>query len=372
MNAFTPTHGENIVLALRSLYGRYGYTRYKMNKFEEYDLYARNKDFLVSESIITFTDTNGKLMALKPDVTLSIVKNTKDEKFVQKMYYTENVYRVSKGTHSYKEIMQVGLEALGDIDDYTIFEVLKLALGSLRATARRCVLQISHLGILSEVIEKIGIPAGAQAEVLHYIAEKNRHELKKVCVSYGIDEMQSKLLTDLISLSGTPETVIPALNDMLSGVIDEATLTEFTTVVNLLRSEDTDGFLQIDFSVINNQHYYNGFVFAGFAEGVPSSILSGGQYDTLMKKMKHSAGAIGFAVYLDLLEQYDNSRQKFDVDNILIYDENTLPDQIRQVADALMCNGESVLVQQNKPEQLKYKKLIKIEKGEVKTVENNA
>ena len=69
---------EKIGFRLRSLYSGYGYSRYKMSKFEEYDLYSRNKDFLFSDSVITFTDTNGRLMALKPDVTLSIVKNGKD------------------------------------------------------------------------------------------------------------------------------------------------------------------------------------------------------------------------------------------------------------------------------------------------------
>ena len=69
---------EKVVLELRSLYEKYGYAQYKMSKFEEYDLYVRNKDFLVSDNIITFTDTNGKLMALKPDVTLSIIKSSKD------------------------------------------------------------------------------------------------------------------------------------------------------------------------------------------------------------------------------------------------------------------------------------------------------
>ena len=44
---------------LQALYERSGYSRYKMSKFEEYDLYARNKDFLVSDTIITFTE-NGK------------------------------------------------------------------------------------------------------------------------------------------------------------------------------------------------------------------------------------------------------------------------------------------------------------------------
>ena len=121
-------YDEKAVFALRELYSKYGFTQYKMSKFEEYDLYVKNKDFLVSDNVITFNDTNGKLMALKPDVTLSIIKNTKDIKgFVQKFYYNENVYRVSQRTKNFKEIMQIGLECIGDIDDYCIAEVLALA-----------------------------------------------------------------------------------------------------------------------------------------------------------------------------------------------------------------------------------------------------
>ena len=66
---------EKVIFALRELYSKYGYAQFKMSKFEEYDLYVKNKDFLVSDSVITFNDTNGKLLALKPDVTLSIIKN---------------------------------------------------------------------------------------------------------------------------------------------------------------------------------------------------------------------------------------------------------------------------------------------------------
>ena len=81
--------GEELAaLSLRSIYSRKGYEPYRMSKFEEYDLYSRNKDFLLSNRIITFTDTNGKLMALKPDVTLSIIKNTRDaQSGLLKLYY---------------------------------------------------------------------------------------------------------------------------------------------------------------------------------------------------------------------------------------------------------------------------------------------
>ena len=97
---------ERAALALRALYRGYGYSQYKMNKFEEYDLYVQNKDFLVSDNVITFTDTSGKLLALKPDVTLSIIKNGKGDEEISKVYYNEHVYRVSKGTGSFKEFTQ--------------------------------------------------------------------------------------------------------------------------------------------------------------------------------------------------------------------------------------------------------------------------
>ena len=87
---------EKAIYKLRELYSSYGYNHYKVSKFEEYDLYAHNKSFLVSQNLLTFTDTNGKLMALKPDVTLSIIKNAvADDKACYKLYYDEHVYRTT-------------------------------------------------------------------------------------------------------------------------------------------------------------------------------------------------------------------------------------------------------------------------------------
>lgn len=122
--------GEQIMYRLRGLYERYGYRRFKMSKFEEYDLYVRNKDFLVSDRMITFTDARGILMALKPDVTLSIIKNTRaEEAGPRKVYYNESVYRSGQGEETFQEIMQTGLECIGELDLYHIYEVIALAGG---------------------------------------------------------------------------------------------------------------------------------------------------------------------------------------------------------------------------------------------------
>ena len=143
---------------LRALYSEYGYEKYRMSKFEEYDLYVQNKDFLISENVITFTDTDGKLMALKPDVTLSIIKNSKDSfSGVMKVYYNENVYRVSKGTRTYKEIMQAGLECLGEVTDEVLTEVLYLAAKSLDVISENNVLEISSLDVVTGVVNAFEI-----------------------------------------------------------------------------------------------------------------------------------------------------------------------------------------------------------------------
>ena len=123
---------ERAVFSLRHLYEENNYKYFKMSKFEEYDLYSKNKDFLVSDSVITFNDSDGRLLALKPDVTLSIIKNFKDGGGVQRCYYNENVYRISDTSHTYKEIMQTGLECIGDITENELFEVVLLALKVLK------------------------------------------------------------------------------------------------------------------------------------------------------------------------------------------------------------------------------------------------
>ena len=67
--------------------------------------------------------------------------------------------------------------------------------------------------------------------------------------------------------------------------------------------------IQIDFSVVSDRAYYNGVIFKGFISGVPDSVLSGGRYDKLLKRMKRKSKAVGFAVYLDMLERIDEEAQ---------------------------------------------------------------
>lgn len=359
---------EKVIFSLRSLYSSRGYSQYKMSKFEEYDLYARNKDFLISDSVITFTDTNGKLMALKPDVTLSIIKNIKDTpNSLQKVFYNENVYRISKGSHIYKEIMQAGLECFGDIDDYSLCEIITLALESLKTISDSCVLDISHLGLLENVFSAVSLPDFAREDALKFIGEKNSHELVKLCQKLNISADDTDILKLIISASGKPQQVLEKLETKLNGKIDITPISQLRKIVDAV-GEDM---INIDFSVIGDMKYYNGIVFKGFIEGIPTSVLSGGQYDKLMQKMKRKSGAVGFAVYLDMLERFGCISNEYDIDTVLCYNDKTDIKTLSNYTNQLTKSGVSVSVCKQIPNNVKYRKLINFD-SEVAKSENNA
>ena len=295
---------EKIGYRLRSLYSRHGFSRYRMSKFEEYDLYSRNKDFLFSEGVITFTDTNGRLMALKPDVTLSIVKNGKDVPGeLKKMYYHENVYRVSANADGFREQTQVGLECIGNVDNACIGEVLKLAAESLRLCSESYVLEISNLDILSSFVDAIAPDDGVKEKILHCAGEKNIQGISSACREAGLADGADRALVQLLSLYGSPRNVLPKIKRIAeeNGCEDEAR--QLAQAIAVFAGTENENRIWIDFSATGDMKYYNGIAFKGFINGIPGSVLSGGQYDTLMKKMGRKDKSIGFAVFLDMLER---------------------------------------------------------------------
>ena len=295
---------ERIIFALRSLYQRYGYERYRMRRFEEYELYSRNKDFLVSDQVIVFTDTNGKLMALKPDVTLSIIKNSRDDPgAVRKLCYNESVYRVSESGGTFREIMQTGIECFGSVGEDELAEVLCLAEESLSLLGKSVVLVLSDMDILNCFLDEVTDLPEEKQQLLRCVGEKNLHEITTICRRRNSSEEKTDRLKKLLSLYGSPEGVLPELEVLCSGTAAEEKLEQMKKLIAKLPERKGAARTEIDFSLVSDGNYYNGIIFKGYLEGVPERVLSGGRYDRLMEKMGKKAKAIGFAVYLDALER---------------------------------------------------------------------
>ena len=365
-------NSERVAYSLGQLYHRYGYIRYKISKFEEYDLYVQNKSFLVSDNVLTFTDTDGKLMALKPDVTLSIVKNSLDaDHSIQKVYYNENVYRTSQGAGEFKEIMQTGLECIGDIDTYSVGEVIMLAAKSLESISKKYVLDLSHLGFVSALLEGLSDNEVTRRELLRLMGDKNIHSIKALCAAQGIEDDGCEDICKLAKLYGPIAKMIGELLPLVRNDEMRAAYEELAALVEIIRIYGFEDKVYLDFSIVNDMNYYNGIIFKGFVDGIPAGVLAGGRYDNLLKKMGKTSGAIGFAVYLDLLERFGDEGEYFDVDVLLTYGEGASEKDIIAAVKLLSSYGKSVKVQKVNDGKVKYRQLAAVKRGGFEILENN-
>lgn len=295
---------ERIALQLRELYEHRHFHLFRLSSFEEYDLYLQNKAFLTNADPITFTGNNGRLMALNPDVTLSIVKNTPIGE-ARRVYYNEDVYRHDRKDGEYKRINQIGLEMIGQIDPESEAEVIRLAMESL-AVAGEGALDISHIGLVEDVVDRFA-PCGLQKKAIMALQTKSPHTMRAVCGEAGLSDSVTTALTRLTAISGPFEEVAA---EVVSLVRDFPKASQ--AMVELIALHDqlqgncpaTAAIdLRLDFSFVNDTDYYSGLLFQGFLEGIPHAVLFGGRYDHLLKAHGAQQGAIGFGMYLNGIDR---------------------------------------------------------------------
>ena len=348
---------EKVLMQLRSLYASYGYRTYKMSRFEEYDLYAGNKDFLVSGNVITFTDTDGKLLALKPDVTLSIVKSIRESKgAVARVCYDENVYRVSDRSGTFREIMQAGVECIGDVGPVEIAEVVGLAQKSLKEISDSSILTLSHMGVVKTFLR--GMPEELSSKIIEAIAARNVPAIDGLKEDYPEFSDRLGKLSDLTILMGTNEEIYGLLRKL---GVENNIIDELKAIVSMLDQKS----VRIDFSVLGGMKYYNGITFRGYVEGVPVPVVSGGQYDKLLARMGRKSKAIGFAVYMDPLERILETTPEYDVDVVLVYRDSDRLEDVVEKADSIRATGRSVVTLKEIPFSLRYREVITVEGGAI-------
>ncbi|MBR0374547.1 MAG: ATP phosphoribosyltransferase [Mogibacterium sp.] len=295
-------YDERTVFALRGLYEEHGYRRFRAGKFEEYETYGRYKDFLGDDGILTFTDPNGKLMALNPDLTLSIAQTIEPVPTeLHKYYYNDDVYRMDRNLGTFREISQVGIECIGPMGDAEVLEVITLAVKSLNTISRQNRLILSHVGLIREVASQLMLPADKEERIVACIGEKNVQDIRAIC---GPEDVSPELvdgIETLIRAYGPLDKVLSTIRNVFGESL--SSVGELEALNEALKASGLDKTVRFDFSVVNDMGYYNGFIFQGFVKGLSTKVLSGGRYDNLLLKMGKRCGAIGFGIYLDPLKE---------------------------------------------------------------------
>ena len=294
---------ERASFGLRALYEGAGCRKYHMGQFEEYALYQENQSFLPSRQVITFTDLDGRLLALKPDVTLSIAKSAQPAPGeTKRFYYSENVYRPAAESRTFKEIAQMGVEFLGRVGESETGQAVALAVRSLEWLSESMGpawrLEVGHMGYLSGLMDALKVPEAARQGMLARLRARNSHELRAAALAAGLDREGAGALAALLELCGPAAAVLPRAEKACCNGAMRAAVAELRAAV-----AGAGQGVQIDLSLSGEMEYYNGLIFQGYLQGAPRPVLRGGRYDLLARKFTPGAGAVGFAVYLDELDR---------------------------------------------------------------------
>jgi ATP phosphoribosyltransferase regulatory subunit len=207
--------------------------------------------------------------------------------------------------------------------------------------------------------------------VITCIGEKNPHGIREICTECGAEHFLAEKLITLTYAYGEPKKVYRELRSLDLGVEAEKAISELETITDALDSIGLCDRVRIDFSVVNDMNYYSGVVLRGFVDGIPEGILSGGRYDKLMEKMGRRVGAIGFAVYLDLLDRLDRKEKQYDADMVLLYDEDADAGELMRAVDLLTGSGKRVIAEKAIPTGIRYRQLLSFRNGGLEILETN-
>jgi len=349
------------MLALRGLYERYGYKKFRMNRFEAYDFYASYRDFLGSGHILTFSGLDGRLMALRPDVTLSIAKKAKaDPACSERLYYSEPVYRPARDAAEYCETYQVGVEHIGSGTLYTGVELISLAVQSLKLISADAVLDLSHTGYIGGMLAGLPADETTRQAIRRCIERKNTHELRDVA-SKNLQPEDVKRLQAVALLSGPFPDALEQAAAFAAGPEMLAAVEELDMLTKALSALGQASPLRLDFSITSNAKYYSGLMLRGYIDDVPGTVLSGGRYDPLLHRMgKSGVSAMGFAINFDGLSRFLSDEEDSSVETVVLYAVDADPVAVAKAVRDCTARGERVWASATLPKGLTWTRLVEV------------
>jgi ATP phosphoribosyltransferase regulatory subunit len=229
------------------------------------------------ESMYKLTDSKGRLMVIRPDSTLPIIRlaetRLKDEPRPLKLCYNQSIYRANpKEAGRDDEIVQCGVENIGGEDT----QVLKLAVEAFKVLGIDFRFEIGNCSFFDVLIKENGIDAEKAERIRHLVETKNYPELTAMNIP--------AVFTELPKLFGGEEAFAEAeklfKTDALKNILNK-----LKDVYNGLGENIT-----VDLGLTNKRGYYTGILFNGYAQGYGKPVLTGGRYCI------NNTESIGFAV----------------------------------------------------------------------------
>lgn len=272
-----------------------GYLEVKTPGFELYELLRRG--FIAEETMYKFTDHRGRILALRPDFTLSVlrlaVSQLAEEVLPWKLCYTGEVYRIEQpGSGKLHEYAQVGAEILGAPGQMAEAEAIWLAAQGLRQAGCDCFRVVLGDGrVTAALLTTAGMAAAEQERARSALRRQDLVELERCLDGTATGAAVFRCLTERTAALGTARELLRQHQGESVAVLEQ-----LETLHRVLARTGLDGQVEIDFGLIRPLPYYTGVVFDFYAEASAVSIGGGGRYDRLAQVLGRDLPAVGFAV----------------------------------------------------------------------------
>ncbi|WP_449354525.1 ATP phosphoribosyltransferase regulatory subunit [Virgibacillus natechei] len=294
---------DSLIETLKHRFTTYGYKQIRTPTFESYDLYAGLTGTVNKDEMIKVVDASGKVMVLRPDVTIPISRMTAlNNTNYPRVFYVLDVFRQTPAEDDQKERTQAGIEYFGENTGQSNAEVLMLAIHTLKDLGfSNFKIEIGHAGFFKELVEQAAIEPEDLDVLLTLIQSKNIVEMKPFLENLSIDANLREAIQAIPLLYGEPWRVIEQAKEIIQNENMHRVLQNLIDVFNVLKDYQAEDYVVFNLGLINNMNYYSGIIFQGFVNNVGKPVLMGGRYDNLGVYENKQMPAIGFAFEIDYL-----------------------------------------------------------------------
>ena len=282
-----------------------GFGRVETPLFEYYELFSGGISPVDDESIVKTIDRNGRVVVLRPDMTIPTARvastNLKGQRKPLKLFYAGSVYRADKKNRGAgREFCQVGAEIYGCSSKWLDIETLTMAKESFRvAGIADYKIDIGHVGIIKGIFEEMSLTEEKKSQIISLISEKNLVELENEVSALPLDSSSKEIICRLPCLFGKPEDVFKGMDEITVNKTVKESVEYLLQIYGKCKDLGLGSNIIIDAGMTGNMKYYTGLIFKAYARGAGDVVISGGRYDGLLKEMGSDAAASGFAIYID-------------------------------------------------------------------------
>ncbi len=290
---------------LSALFRSRGYNRIITPSIEFFDVFDRESAGIMPESMYKLTDSQGRLMVMRPDNTLPIARvvatRLKEMKLPIRLYYTQKVFRQSPTLTGFNdEVAQSGIELIGTQGIRADLEIFITAVDALeKCGVKDYRIEIGHAGFFKALSESLDVDDETRELISSLIESKNYAALNDV-----IDKLESNETTKVIKmlprLFGGLE-VIDKAEQLCKSESARKSLDYLRNLFNKISDLGLNDKVNIDLGLVHRSNYYTGVVFRGYIEGSGVTVLSGGRYDKLIGEFGNPLEATGFGIDVDSL-----------------------------------------------------------------------